>query len=62
MLQFTYTRMTGGMVVYQHLLLYSLYITLFPVPVQGVLYTGQVSMLHNQILTEQVAETYPRNI
>ena len=45
--------MTGGMVVYQHILLCSLEVTLFPAPVQRDLHTGQDSILHNQILIER---------
>jgi hypothetical protein len=33
-----------------------------PTPYQDILYTGQDSMLHNQILTEQATESHPRNI
>jgi hypothetical protein len=62
MLQFAYTKMTAGMVVHQHILVCSLDVTLFPPPVQGVLYTGQDSVLHNQILTEQATEPHPRNL
>jgi len=50
------------MVVYQHILLCSLEVTLFPAPVQGVLHTGQDSILHNQILIEQTTEPHPRNL
>jgi len=62
MLHFAYTRMTGGMVVYQHILLCSLEVTLFPTPVQWVLHTGQDSTLHNKILIEQATEPLPRNL